>query len=264
MGIKTLEEYLQLPYTIEVIRDNNPEYPGWVARVVELPGCMTQADTFDELGEMVIDAMSAWIGTAIEDGQEIPEPRPQESYSGKFIVRVPRSLHRMLVETADKEGVSLNGYVSNSLALSVGQSVKQPKVGQAEGKPELAVWSKISASARRLLMANGYYEDLHEIDETHFAEWIDDCLDQARIAMERSEFVDAQKFILRLKNSLVEMSAKSPLIRTYHAAITMLEMQLATLIEMQRGLTEYDTFSSELGDRRICHQTREKGETSQD
>lgn len=264
MGIKTIEEYLQLPYTIEVVRDNNPEYPGWVARVVELPGCMTQADTFDELGEMVIDAMRAWISTAIEDGMDIPEPRPQESYSGKFIVRVPRSLHHMLVETADKEGVSLNAYVSNSLALSVGQPSKQPKVGLVEGKPELAVWSKISSSARRLLIANGFSEDLQEIDETQFAAWMDDCLDQVRDAIFRADFPDGKKQILRIKNALYEMSSLSPLIRTYYSAVTMLESLLDHFAVLQQGMVRYDALSNEPGVRRRVHQTREKGNPNQD
>ena len=71
-----IEKYLSLPYTIEVLRDEDENNPGWFARVVELPGCMTQGDTFEELGEMIEDAMRAWIETALEDGQPIPEPRP--------------------------------------------------------------------------------------------------------------------------------------------------------------------------------------------
>jgi antitoxin HicB len=58
----------------------------------------------------------------MEDGQEIPEPRPVETCSGKFIVRVPRSLHRELVEDAEREGVSLNMYVSTILGKAVGQA----------------------------------------------------------------------------------------------------------------------------------------------
>lgn len=104
MATKTIEEYLQLPYTIEVVRDATDEYSGWFARVAELPGCMTQADTFDELDEMVQDAMRAWIETAQEKGLSIPEPRPGEPYSGKFVIRVPRSLHRALAETSERDG----------------------------------------------------------------------------------------------------------------------------------------------------------------
>ena len=127
MADKTLEYYLGLPYTIEVIKDAGDEYSGLFARVVELPGCMTQADNFEELGDMIDNAMRAWIEAMLEAGRTIPEPQPVESYSGKFIVRLPRSLHRELVQVADREGVSLNMYVAAALGKAVGQanSMKQ-------------------------------------------------------------------------------------------------------------------------------------------
>jgi len=120
MNQKNLETYLNLPYTIEVLRETDANNPGWAARVVELPGCLTQADTFAELGEMICDAMRAWLETALEQGMAIPEPRLAEEYSGKFVVRVPKSLHRELAETAAREGVSLNALVNAALARAVG------------------------------------------------------------------------------------------------------------------------------------------------
>jgi antitoxin HicB len=119
MTDKTVEEYLKLPYHIEIIRDDDEENPGWVARVIELPGCITQGDTFEELGEMIDDAMRGWIGVALENGVPIPEPAPDEDYSGKFVVRLPRSLHRSLAEAAGREGVSLNQFVNVALARAV-------------------------------------------------------------------------------------------------------------------------------------------------
>jgi antitoxin HicB len=119
MSKKSVEEYLELPYTIEVVRDSNPENPGWVARVAELPGCITQGDDFAELGEMVLDAMRSWIEVALEDGVEVPEPKGEDEFSGKFIVRVPRSLHQRLVMKAQREDISLNQYVSTVLAGAV-------------------------------------------------------------------------------------------------------------------------------------------------
>ena len=142
MANKTLEEYLRLPYTIEVFRDDDEQNPGWVARVVELPGCITQGDTFEELGEMVEDAMRLWIETAIEDGLDVPEPRPEESYSGKFIVRIPKSLHRELVEVAEREGVSLNLFASTALSKAIGQMVgmKVPDISEENtGSDSLAI-----------------------------------------------------------------------------------------------------------------------------
>lgn len=120
--MRTIDEYLKLPYHIEIIRDEDEENPGWVARVIELPGCITQGDTFEELGEMIEDAMRGWIGVALENGIPVPEPAPDEDYSGKFVVRLPRSLHRQLAETAAREGVSLNQFVNVALARAVERS----------------------------------------------------------------------------------------------------------------------------------------------
>ncbi len=120
MDMRSVEDYLNLPYTIEVVRDSDPENPGWVASVAELTGCITQAESFEELGEMIEDAMRAWIEVALSDDLPIPEPRQMEDYSGKFVVRVPKSLHRELVEVADRDGISLNLFVNVSLAKAVG------------------------------------------------------------------------------------------------------------------------------------------------
>lgn len=40
-------------------------------------------------------------------------------FSGKFTVRLPRSLHQALVDRAEKEGVSLNLFVTNALSRTV-------------------------------------------------------------------------------------------------------------------------------------------------
>ncbi|HEY77169.1 MAG TPA: type II toxin-antitoxin system HicB family antitoxin [Thermoflexia bacterium] len=140
---KNLEYYLSLPYTIELIRE--PE-GGWFVRVRELPGCMSVGDTPDEAVEMIQDAMCLWIQTALEDGDPIPEPRSLDDYSGKFVVRVPRSLHRDLVIQAEREGVSLNQYINTILARAVGRfdalsspaSVGQPGWPAARKKANVA------------------------------------------------------------------------------------------------------------------------------
>lgn len=82
---------------------------------------MTQADTFAELADMIKEAMSAWIETALEDGEPIPLPRSIDDYSGRFVVRIPKSMHRELVEMAEREGVSLNTLVNVALGKAIGQ-----------------------------------------------------------------------------------------------------------------------------------------------
>jgi antitoxin HicB len=114
----TVEYYPGLPYTIEMISE--PE-GGWFVTVKELPGCMSQGETPDEAIEMIREAMRGWIEVALEDGDPIPEPRDLDDYSGKFVVRVPKSLHRDLVERAADEGVSLNQFVNVALARATGR-----------------------------------------------------------------------------------------------------------------------------------------------
>lgn len=127
MTRRSVDEYLSLPYTIEVLRDDSG---GFVARVIELPGCITQADSFEELETMIEDAMRGWIEVALDDGQPIPEPRPLESYSGKFVVRLPKSLHRQLADRADREGVSLNALVNVALAQFVEREISPTRLPQ--------------------------------------------------------------------------------------------------------------------------------------
>lgn len=119
--MKTLEDYLDLPYSFEITHDVDDDgNAGWVAEVEELPGCLSQGRTPEEAVEHVRSAMRDWIGVALEDGVEIPQPRAAAEFSGHFVVRVPTSLHADLVRGAGKEGVSLNQFVASALAGAVG------------------------------------------------------------------------------------------------------------------------------------------------
>lgn len=121
MSMRTLDDYLDLPYALVVTHDvDESGNAGWVAEVEELPGCISQGRTPEEAVEHVRDAMRDWIGVALEDGVEIPEPRAAADYSGHFVVRVPTSLHADLVRRAGQEGVSLNQFVASALAGAVG------------------------------------------------------------------------------------------------------------------------------------------------
>ncbi|HEX5249218.1 MAG TPA: type II toxin-antitoxin system HicB family antitoxin [Gaiellales bacterium] len=116
-----IDDYLGLPYTIELTPDHDDDgRTGWVAEVEELPGCITQVDALDELEASIRDAMTAWISVALEDGRDIPAPRSEQSYSGRFLLRLPKSLHGDLAHEAEREGVSLNQLVTSMLAASVG------------------------------------------------------------------------------------------------------------------------------------------------
>ena len=113
---KNLEEILKRPYSVLITPDPKG---GFVAEVPDLPGCITEGDDLDEVFRMIEDAKRIWIETALEKGKEIPEPREERKFSGRFVVRIPKTLHRRLAEMAEKEGVSLNTVVVQVLSEGI-------------------------------------------------------------------------------------------------------------------------------------------------
>jgi antitoxin HicB len=112
-----IKDVLARPYTRELIKNEDGT---WFARVVEFIGCMTEGSTPEEALENLDDAMAAWVEVHIEDGDAIPPPLSSDQYSGKFLMRVPKTLHRELARRADLEGVSLNQFALAALSMHVG------------------------------------------------------------------------------------------------------------------------------------------------
>ena len=106
--MKTIDEYMSLPYRLEIVPDL--EEGGFVARYPELPGCITVGETMEETAANALDAKRVWLEAAIEDGVPISEPVAENTYSGQFKLRLPKSLHKQLAENAREEGISMNQY----------------------------------------------------------------------------------------------------------------------------------------------------------
>ena len=105
---KDLKYYMGLSYRVEVVEDK--EEGGFALRCPELNGCVTAAPTVEEGFRLLEDAKRAWFTACIEEGIPIPEPARTEDYSGQFKLRLPKSLHRLLVQRSGEEGVSMNQY----------------------------------------------------------------------------------------------------------------------------------------------------------
>lgn len=119
MERKDLNYYMKLPYTIEVVPIPESQGGGFTAR---LPQVGRLAITGD--GETPEEAIAA-LETAkrerfidyLKRDIKIPEPEEEkEEYSGRFIVRLPKILHRQLVIAAKQNQASLNQYVTYLLA----------------------------------------------------------------------------------------------------------------------------------------------------
>lgn len=98
-------------YPIEVFWSDEDEC--YIAIAPDLPGCSAAGDSQEEALKEIRTAMALWLDAAKKMKRELPEPSPpvDTSYSGKFLMRVPKTLHANLSRSAKQQGVSLNQYV---------------------------------------------------------------------------------------------------------------------------------------------------------
>ena len=98
---------------------------GFLITFPDLPGCMSDGATEAEAVANGRDAFKSWVAARKDAAKEIPEPlyRPDTvpEVSGKFVTRLPKSVHAKLTERAKAEGVSLNTLVLALVAEGLGR-----------------------------------------------------------------------------------------------------------------------------------------------
>lgn len=114
---KRTEEYLKAPYARVLLPERDG---GYVAEILEFPGCIAQGDTAEEALMNLEGAAVGWIDAALEQGQQIPEPMDIGSFGGRVALRLPRSLHRKASMMAQRDGTSLNQFLVTAVAARVG------------------------------------------------------------------------------------------------------------------------------------------------
>jgi antitoxin HicB len=101
-------------YPTEVFWSDEDE--GFIAIARDLPGCSAFGATREQACAELLPAIVAWIEAAQAAGNPVPHPSARPEYSGKLLVRMPKSLHADLAHQAAIEAVSLNQYVVVLLA----------------------------------------------------------------------------------------------------------------------------------------------------
>jgi predicted RNase H-like HicB family nuclease len=98
----------------------------WVAEYPALPGVLgTDPDLFDAITDLENNA-KAHLQFLKELGKPIPPEDAlviEKHYSGKILVRVPKSIHKMLFELSETEGVSLNSVIKDAISRYIGSQI---------------------------------------------------------------------------------------------------------------------------------------------
>ncbi len=109
------EKELKKEFQIKLypIKDDDGSETVWAAEIPELPGCVGAGDTPQEALLALDDARKSWIEVALLEGKKVPIPTADDTltFSGKFTLRLPKTLHKDLAEKAEQEAVSLNQYL---------------------------------------------------------------------------------------------------------------------------------------------------------
>ena len=111
---------IEYPFVVRHLSEG--EGGGYLAEALDLNGCIADGETIEEATHNLEDAISSWIKTAQELGQSVPLPSDDQQFSGKWVVRTPRSMHHRLVDMAKREGVSLNTLTVSLLAEGINKS----------------------------------------------------------------------------------------------------------------------------------------------
>ena len=111
------QDYMKLPYNCVIKRVEDESGSYFHAAVIEFDGCQSTGDSFEEAYSGLREAMEGWIETKLANGFPVPQPLKGENFSGKFVVRLPKTLHAKLALEAAREGVSLNQYALYKLSV---------------------------------------------------------------------------------------------------------------------------------------------------
>lgn len=118
-----MRDLSQYPFDVRPL--NADEGGGYLISFPDFSECISDGETVDEAIRNGRDALVETIAALESLGLTVPEPSSGGSYSGKFIQRVPKSLHARLAARARQEGVSMNALVTAFLAESLAREAQR-------------------------------------------------------------------------------------------------------------------------------------------
>jgi predicted RNase H-like HicB family nuclease len=111
---KRLDEYMRLPYAIEIIPISEDEGGGYTASIPQLGKFAFTGDgeTIEEAIQNLNEVKKDLFSRYLQKGISIPLPKAEadKDFSGRFVLRIPVELHRYLSAEARKNGSTLNQF----------------------------------------------------------------------------------------------------------------------------------------------------------
>jgi antitoxin HicB len=113
-------KHMDYPFEIRSLTD--AEGGGFIISYPDFSECISDGETVEEALKNGKDALIATIAALEENNLPVPAPNSGGVASGKFVSRVPKSIHAQLTTRAKQEGVSLNTLVLTFIAQGLGRA----------------------------------------------------------------------------------------------------------------------------------------------
>jgi antitoxin HicB len=113
-------------YPFEVRPLSTEDGGGYLISFPDFAECISDGETIEDAIVNGRDALKATIAALKEKKLAVPAPNSGGVASGKFVARVPKTVHAQLATRARSEGVSLNTLVVTFIAQGLGRAA--PKV----------------------------------------------------------------------------------------------------------------------------------------
>jgi antitoxin HicB len=108
-------------YPFEIRPLTAAEGGGFLVSYPDFSECISDGETVEEAIANGRDAVAATIAALQAKGFAVPAPNSGGVASGKFVARVPKTIHAQLATRAKAEGVSLNTLVLAFIAEGLGR-----------------------------------------------------------------------------------------------------------------------------------------------
>ena len=108
-------------YPFEIRPLTVDEGGGFLISYPDFSDCISDGETVEEALKNGQDALESTIATLKSKTLAVPTPNSGGVASGKFVARVPKTIHAQLTTRAKTEGVSLNTLVVTFIAQGLGR-----------------------------------------------------------------------------------------------------------------------------------------------
>jgi antitoxin HicB len=121
----TMAKITDYPFEIRPLSEEDGG--GFLVSFPDFAECISDGETIEDALANGHDALKATIAALKAKKLAVPSPNSGGVASGKFVARVPKTVHAQLATRAKAEGVSLNTLVLTFIAQGLGSSSAKPR-----------------------------------------------------------------------------------------------------------------------------------------